>query len=198
MTHSARFFARAALIGALALAGGCGPRPADPARTSEASAIGGDFQLTDVDGRRVDQSLLQGRWSAVYFGYASCPDVCPTTLTNLGAAMAALGEKAARMRVVFITVDPERDTPARLKAYLASASFPRGIIGLTGEPADIAKVARAYRVYYRKVPDGATYSMDHTGVVYLMDPSGRFAGPLDPTRPPAEVAGQIARAMTTG
>ena len=180
------------LIGAAA----CGPKTPSPAQT--AAAIGGDFQLTNTAGRRVDQSLLRGKWSAVFFGYTYCPDVCPTTLTTLGQAMIKLGDKAARAQVVFITVDPARDTSAQLKTYLAGASFPKGVIGLTGSAADIAAVARAYRVYYKKVPDGATYSMDHTAVIYLMDPRGRFVAPVDPSQSPADVADQIAKAMTAG
>ena len=180
------------LIGAAA----CGPKASSPVPT--ASAVGGDFRLTDTAGRRVDQSLLRGKWSAVFFGYTYCPDVCPTTLTTLGQAMLKLGDKAARVQVVFITVDPARDTSAQLKTYLAGASFPRGVIGLTGSAAEIAAVARAYRVYYKKVPDGATYSMDHTAVIYLMDPRGRFVSPIDPAKSPADVADQIAGAMATG
>ena len=177
-------------------AAACGPRTPEPVEST--AAIGGNFQLTNTAGRRVDQGLLRGKWSAVFFGYAYCPDVCPTTLTTLGQAMTKLGDKAARTQVVFITIDPDRDTPAQLKTYLAGASFPKGVIGLTGSATDIATVARAYRVYYKKVPDGATYSMDHTAVIYLMDPRGRFVRPVDPSKSPADVADQIARAMTAG
>ena len=180
------------VIGAAA----CGPKIPAPAQS--AAAIGGDFHLTDTAGHRVDRGLLHGKWSAVFFGYTFCPDVCPTTLATLGQAMTALGEKAAGVQVVFITVDPARDTPAQLKLYLAGASFPKGVIGLTGNAAEIATVARAYRVYYKKVPDGATYSMDHTAVIYLMDPQGRFNSPIDPAKSPADVADQIARAMAAG
>ena len=174
----------------------CGPKT--PAPVQNTAGIGGEFQLTDTAGRRVDQGLLRGKWSTVFFGYTFCPDVCPTTLTTLGQAMTRLGDKAARAQVVFITVDPARDTPAQLKTYLASGSFPKGVIGLTGSATDIALVARVYRVYYKKVPDGATYSMDHTAVIYLMDPQGRFVSPVDPSKSPADVADQIAKAMAAG
>jgi protein SCO1/2 len=167
--------------------GGSGPAP---------SAVGGPFHLVDQSGAPVDQQLLQGKWSAVFFGYTYCPDVCPTTLAVLGQAVADLGPDARRFQVVFITVDPARDTPAALKAYLNSPTFPPGARGLTGSPDQIAAVARAYHVYYQKVPQGASYSMDHSAVIYLMDPQGRFVRPLDVGVAPAEVAHQVRAAMS--
>jgi protein SCO1 len=167
--------------------GGSGP---------EASAVGGPFRLVDQTGASVDQGLLRGRWSAVFFGYTYCPDVCPTTLAALGQAVADLGADARRFQVVFVTVDPERDTPAVLKAYLASPTFPPGARGLTGSPKQIAVVAAAYHVYYHKAPQGASYSMDHTAVVYLMDPQGRFVRPLDVAVAPPQIARQIRAAMS--
>ena len=171
----------------------CGPNTDVPG--ASAAQIGGRFALTDASGRRVDQGILTGKWSLVFFGYTYCPDVCPTTLTALGQAVIQLGDRADHLQLVFVTVDPQRDTPRQLQRYLASPSFPKGVIGLTGSPADIAAVARAYHVYSRKVPDGATYSMDHTAVVYLMDPQGRFVSPIDPSAAPTAVAGQIAKAI---
>lgn len=159
------------------------------------SAIGGPFHLVDQSGTPVDQGLLRGRWSAVFFGYTYCPDVCPTTLAALGQAVSDLGPDAGRFQVVFVTVDPERDTPAALKAYLASPTFPPDVRGLTGSPEQIAAVARAYHVYYQKVPQGSSYSMDHTAVVYLMDAQGRFVRPLDVGVAPPEIARQIRTAM---
>jgi protein SCO1/2 len=166
-------------------------RPHEPA----ASAIGGPFHLVDQQSHPVDQHVLAGKWSAVFFGYTFCPDVCPTTLTALGRASEGLGALAGRFQVVFITVDPERDTPRQMAMYLSSATFPKGSIGLTGTPAQIAQAAQAYHVFYQKHPEGGTYTMDHTAVVYLMDPKGRFVKPLDLTAPPADVARQIAEAM---
>ena len=165
-----------------------GPAPSD---------IGGQFHLTDQQGRPVDQRVLDGKWSAVFFGYTFCPDVCPTTLTALGRATDALGPQAQRFQVVFITVDPARDTPKQLSTYLSSNTFPKGAIGLTGTPAQIAQAANDYHVFYQKHPEGGTYTMDHTAIVYLMDPKGRFVKPLDLTAPPANVARQIAEAMQT-
>lgn len=160
-----------------------------------ASAIGGPFRLVDQNGNARDQRLLRGKWTALYFGYTFCPDVCPTTLTALGQAQKALGGAARKIQFVFVTVDPARDTPGQLKTYLSSPAFPAGTIGLTGSPAAIAQIAQAYHVYYRKVGTGPNYSMDHTSVVYLMRPDGRFAAPLDTTVPPPQIAAQITQAM---
>jgi len=172
----------------LALVFACAPKP-------QPSLIGGPFSLTDQNGARVDERILKGKWSAVFFGYTFCPDTCPTTLTALARAMDGLGPRARRLQVVFISVDPARDTPAQLKSYLSSPAFPKGAIGLTGSAAQVAAAARAWRVYYRKVGSGADYSMDHTAIVYLMDPQGRFSQPLDTAAPPAKLAGQLSRAM---
>jgi len=169
--------------------GGAGPAPAP-------SAVGGPFHLVDQSGAPVDERLLRGKWSAVFFGYTYCPDVCPTTLAALGQTVADLGPDARRFQVVFITVDPARDTPAALKAYLDSPTFPPGSRGLTGSPEQIAAVASAYHVYYQKVPQGASYSMDHSAVIYLMDPQGQFVRPLDVGVAPAEVARQVRAAMS--
>jgi protein SCO1/2 len=159
------------------------------------STVGGPFHLVDQSGAAVDEHSLRGKWSAVFFGYTYCPDVCPTTLAALGQAVADLGADAGRFQVVFITVDPDRDTPAALKAYLASPTFPAGARGLTGSPRQIAAVARAYHVFYQKVPQGSSYSMDHSAVVYLMDPRSRFVRPLDVGVAPPQIARQIRAAM---
>ena len=159
-----------------------------------ASDIGGAFHLTAQNGARVDQSLLGGKWTAVYFGYTFCPDVCPTTLAALAQAQAALGDKAKTFQVLFITVDPARDTPAQLRAYLSSPSFPKGAIGLTGSAAEIKAVTAAYHVYFSRQGQGADYTVDHTSIIYLMDPKGRFVSPVT-EGPPAVMAKQILAAM---
>ena len=185
-------FAFVAIFSGLAACGRA-DRPA-PA----ASDIGGPFQLVSDTGARVDERLLKGKWSVVYFGYTFCPDVCPTTLAQLGAAEQALGARARAFQVVFITVDPERDTSKALASYLASPSFPKGALGLTGSAAQIAAVARAYHVYYQKAPQGTSYTMDHSSVVYLMDPNGRFVRPLDVSVAPPLIVSQIRGAMAGG
>jgi protein SCO1/2 len=160
-------------------------------------AIGGDFQLVDTSGRAVDQRLLDGKWSAVFFGFTHCPDICPGTLQTLQAASEQLGTDAGKLQVVFVSVDPERDTPAALGSYLASFQFPGGVHGLTGSPAQVKQAADAYRVYYRKAGEGPDYSMDHSTTVYLMDPKGRFVRPLTGGLDAAAMAEQIRSAMKT-
>jgi protein SCO1/2 len=169
-----------------AVLAGCqkSPPPSPP------SDIGGPFHLIDQHGVARDAGLLKGKWSAVFFGYTFCPDTCPATMTALARAHDLLGPDAARFQVVFITVDPDRDTPAQMASWLSSASFPKGAIGLTGSPAQIAAAARAWKVWYRKAGSGPNYSMDHTSIVYLMDPDGRFSRPL-PMTAPADIARQI-------
>jgi protein SCO1/2 len=187
-----------AIAAALALGlGGCHPAPgAAGAASQQAHDPGGPFTLVDDTGRPVDQSLLKGKWSVVFFGYTFCPDFCPTTLTMLGRAMDQLGpDKVKQVQVVFITVDPDRDTPAQLKTYLSSKVFPRNAIGLTGSPAQIAQAAKEYYAVYQKDGTGPNYTVDHTTVIYLMDPEGRFVKPIPDGLPPDQVAGQIADAM---
>jgi protein SCO1/2 len=181
----------AGLIALATLLAGCGAGESGPAP----SDVGGPFRLVDQSGARVDDHILRGKWTAVFFGYTFCPDVCPTTLTTLAQAIDRLGPDAKRFQVVFITIDPERDTPAQLRTYLSSPAFPKGAIGLTGTPAQIASAARAYRVYYKRVGDGPNYSMDHTSIVYLMDPKGRFSRPIAFGAAPPDIARQITDAM---
>lgn len=169
----------------------CQPRE----QRASAPSVGGPFVLTDQNGARETQSLLRDKWTLVFFGYTFCPDVCPVTLSNLGAAIGKMGPEARSVRVVFITVDPDRDTPGQLKTYLSSPSFPSGVIGLTGTSAQIAAVAHAYHVYFRKAGTGPGYSVDHTSVVYLMNPQGQFDRPVDVGAPPDGVARQIETAM---
>jgi len=142
-----------------------------PSATGTA-AVGGPFQLTDQNGRAVDQTLLQGKWSLVFFGFTYCPEYCPSTLATLAKVQQTLGPQAPQ--IVFVTVDPERDTPGALKDYLSSEGFPQGVIGLTGTPDQVDRAAKAYRVVYEKVGEGETYTMNHSLHVYLMGPDGRF------------------------
>ena len=136
--------------------------------------IGGPFTLVDGDGKTVTDANFRGRYMLVYFGYTFCPDVCPTTLAEEAAALDKLPPaEAARIQPLFITVDPERDTPKVVKSY-AAAFYPR-MIGLTGSVAQISAVERAYKVYAAKASDGkGGYSMDHSSIIYLMGPDGRF------------------------
>jgi protein SCO1 len=141
------------------------------------AAIGGPFKLIDHNGREFTDRDLKGRPFLVFFGFTHCPDVCPTALFEVSEILRKLGPDADRTRALFITVDPERDTPVVIKDYLSS--FDPHMIGLTGDPAAIAAVAKAYRVYFKKVPlDQGGYTMDHTAIVYLMDKEGRFVAPF--------------------
>jgi protein SCO1/2 len=143
----------------------------------QVAAIGGPFSLTDQNGRTVTEQNLKGKPFLVFFGFTHCPDICPTTMFEISEIMKKLGPAGDRVGAVFITVDPERDTPAALKDYVSS--FDPRIVALTGTPEEIAAVAKAYRAIYRKVPlkDGG-YTMDHTAIVYLMGKDGRFITPF--------------------
>ena len=162
-----------------------------PGADRATAAVGGPFALTTQDGATVTQAALQGHPTLVFFGYTHCPDVCPTTLSSISAVMKALGpDKPDAPRALFVTVDPERDTPAVLKDYLDS--FDPRITGLTGTPDAIRKVEGEYKVYAKAVPDrDGTYSMDHTAMTYLMDKRGRFVGGFNLDRPPAEAAAEL-------
>ena len=147
------------------------------------SEFGGSFSLTDQYGMRRTDMDFRGKYMLIFFGYTYCPDVCPTTLAVEAEALDKLGSRASRIVPIFVTVDPKRDTPDKLKSYLAAFDArPPGtrpnFVGLTGTDEEIAKAAQAYRVYYRAHIDGraqnADYSIDHTGDVYLMGPEGKF------------------------
>ena len=149
--------------------------------TVQAAPIGGPFRLTDENGSSFSDQDLKGKPFLVFFGFTHCPDVCPTTLFELSEVMRRLGKDADRTAVLFISVDPERDTPEAMKDYLSS--FDPHLRALTGDEATLAAVAKAYRVYYKKVPlEGGDYTMDHTAIVYLMDKQGRFVSPFNMRR----------------
>jgi protein SCO1 len=157
----------------------------------QTAAIGGPFRLTDQNGGMVTEQDVKGGPFLVFFGFTHCPEVCPTTLFEVSEILRKLGPDAARVRVLFITVDPERDTPAALKDYLSS--FDPHMLGLTGDPAAIAAVAKAYRAYYKKVPLEQGYTMDHTAIVYLMDKDGRFVAPFSLKRTTEAAAADLRR-----
>ena len=145
--------------------------------------IGGPFTLTDHTGRLRSDSEFRGRLMIVYFGYTFCPDVCPTDLQAITIALNALGPLARQVQPIFITIDPERDTSV-LAEYISA--FHPSLIGLTGSPAEVRKVANAYKAFYTKVSDERTgeYSIDHSGVIYLMGRNGEYLGFMPPqTRP---------------
>jgi len=155
-----------------------------------ASAIGGPFKLIDQNGNTITDADIKGRPFLVFFGYTHCPDVCPTTLFDVSEVMRALGKDADLTGALFITVDPERDTPAVIKDYLSS--FDPHLRGATGDRAAVDSVEKAYRVYAKKVPtEGGDYTMDHTALVYLMDKQGRFVAPFSLKRRPEDAAAYL-------
>jgi protein SCO1/2 len=152
--------------------------PQNPRPSQAPVAIGGPFRLTTHEGRTLTNEDLKGRPFAVFFGFTHCPEVCPTTLFDISELLKDLGPEADRLRVLFISVDPEQDTPELLATYLQS--FDPRITGLTGSEAEIAAAAKAYRAFYRKVPtEGGSYTMEHTATVYLMGSRGEFVSTLD-------------------
>lgn len=182
-----------ALLAVLLAACGAGKAEEPPLAGSR---IGGPFTLVDQNGRTVTDKAYAGKYRIVYFGFANCPDVCPTDLATIGGAMRRLEKSdpalAARVQPIFISVDPERDTPARLKEY-AAAFHPR-IATLTGTPQQIADAAKAYAVYYTKVPaDNGEYQVDHYRVVFLMDPDGKPIAMLPHEKGADAVADEIER-----
>ncbi|MCJ9706017.1 MULTISPECIES: SCO family protein [unclassified Bradyrhizobium] len=159
-------------------------------KVAQPAAIGGPFQLTDQNGKAVTDKNLKGKPTLIFFGYTHCPDVCPTSLFEISEVLRAMGKDADKVNAVFISVDPERDTPATMKEYLSS--FDPHLEGLSGDPAETAKVITSYRVYAKKVPtkDG-DYTMDHTALIYLMDRDGRFVSPFNLKRTPEEAAADL-------
>jgi protein SCO1 len=166
---------------AIALAGALGwmrfAAPPPPPGNLAGASLGGPFSLTDQNGKSVREADFAGRYRLIYFGYGFCPDVCPTDLALVGRGLAAFEAKdpalAATVAPIFITIDPQRDTPAALKLFVA-AFHPR-LVGLTGTPAQIAAVTKAYGVYAKRMDTGdpQNYLMDHSAMVYLFGPQGR-------------------------
>ena len=161
-------------------------------KVAQPASIGGPFQLTDQNGKAVTEASLKGKPTLIFFGYTHCPDVCPTSLFEMSEVLRAMGKDADKVNAVFISVDPERDTPATMKDYLSS--FDPHLEGLSGDPAETAKVLTAYRVYAKKVPtkDG-DYTMDHTALIYLMDRDGKFVAPFNLNRKAEEAATDLKR-----
>lgn len=164
-------------------------------QSSGKAAIGGDFTLVDDDGGTFTQADLQGRPSLIYFGYTFCPDVCPFSLQAMRAALDKLPAKQRKkVRTVFITVDPARDTVAEMHQYVQSDAFPAGLIGLTGTPEQVKTAEDAYKIYSAKVTDdgsSAQYLVDHTSLIFLMDENGEFVTAFTHSEPPETIAQRI-------
>ena len=154
--------------------------------------IGGAFTLTDNTGKRVTDQDFRGKYTLVFFGFTSCPDICPAGLQLIAGALEKLGTKAQRITPIFISVDPQRDTPEKLAAYVKN--FDPRLVGLTGTPEEIAAVAKAYKVYYAKVPSKERpddYTMDHTSIIYVMDPKGEFVTHFTPSTSVDDMAAKL-------
>jgi protein SCO1 len=164
--------------------------------TGETVSLGGPFSLTDQNRMLRTEKDFRGKYTLVFFGYTYCPDVCPATLAIMATALDKMGSRGDRIVPIFITVDPKRDTPDKIKSYLSS--FGSRFVGLTGEPDAIANVAKEYRVYYREHPgeNGGAYTVDHSGVVYLMDPNGKFIANYSLDTSPDMLAADLLKRMS--
>jgi protein SCO1/2 len=175
-------------FGAILVVTGRAPSPIGQAVAS----VGGPFHLEDQNGKPFSDQDMKGRPFLVFFGFTHCPDICPTTLFDISQVLHQLGPDADRTGALFITVDPERDTPAVLKDYLSN--FDPHLRGLTGDQAAVNAATKAYRVYAKKVPlENGDYTMDHTAIVYLMDKDGHFVAPFSMKRTPEAAATDLRR-----
>jgi protein SCO1/2 len=166
------------------------PSPMPP----NTAKIGGSFALTSQDGNPVTDKDFAGKYLLVYFGYTQCPDMCPTGLKSISIAMDRLSpEGQGRVQPLFITVDPARDNPARLKQY--DSTFNAKIIGLTGAPDQIAAVAKEYQAYYQKGEGEDDYEIEHTTLIYLMNPAGQLVSTFDEETDPALIIAALQKDM---
>ncbi len=163
----------------------------DAPRTATLPPLGGPFKLTDQDGRVVTDADFRGKWVLLYFGYTHCPDACPTAFNTIAEALDQLGSRREKIQPLFITLDPERDTPAVLKEF--TGAFQAGIVGLTGSPAQVAALAKQYRIDYKKhpVPENNDYSIDHTSIIFLISPQGQPLSLFSHETPPDRMARRI-------
>ena len=184
-------FALGGLIALLAIPGA--RKLVVPSQLSVGQAlVGGSFSLVDQTGKRVTDKDFRGRYMLVLFGFTYCPDICPSGLQVMSAALDQLGPKADRVVPIFISVDHERDTPKQMAQYVAS--FNKRLVGLSGTAEEIATAAKAYRVYYKKVEDPkstAGFTYDHSALIYLMDPKGKYLAHFSHTAGPDAIAARL-------
>lgn len=165
-----------------------------PGEKTRPSNVGGAFQLIDQNGKTVTDADFRGKPFLVFFGFTHCPDICPTTLFEISEVFNRLGADAEKISALFVTVDPERDTPEKLKLYLSS--FHPRIVALGGTPEQVEAVKKAYFVFAKKVPlPGGGYTMDHTAIVYLMDKQGKFIAPFNLKRDADAAAADLKRRL---
>ena len=166
--------------------------------SSGVALVGGPFSLVDQDGKRVTEKDFLGKYMLVFFGYTYCPDACPTELQVMTAALDQLGSESGRIQPIFVSIDPARDTPQVLKAYVANLG-PR-LMGLTGTVEEVAAMAKAYRVYYAKAANSGSatdYLMDHSSIIYLMGPDGRYVTHMTYTTDAAKLAAELKETLRT-
>jgi protein SCO1/2 len=166
--------------------------PSINVRSVGQALVGGPFTLTDHTGKRVTDQDFRGKFVLMFFGFTNCPDVCPTALQVMAAALDKLGPNAERITPVLVSVDPEHDTPSVLAAYVAS--FHPRLVGLTGSQSEIDAIAKAYRVYVKKVPDPkstAGYTMDHSSIIYVLGPDGSYRMHFTHATSPDVMAGRL-------
>jgi protein SCO1/2 len=155
------------------------------------------FALADADGTAVSERSYRGKWLAIYFGYTSCPDICPTTMMDIAGALKGLGQRASDVVGIFVTVDPQRDTPGLLREYLES--FDPQLVGLTGTQAEISAAAKSFHVFYeRNDADDGNYSYDHSTFIYLVDPNGKLAKTITDAGGSKGIADELLALMTAG
>jgi protein SCO1/2 len=165
-----------------------------PAERTRPSAVGGPFALVNQDGKTVTDADFRGKPLLVFFGFTHCPDICPTTLFEVSEIFNRLRKDAEKVSAIFVTVDPERDTPEKLKLYLSS--FHPRLSALSGSDAQIEAIKKAYFVYAKRIPlEGGGYTMDHTSVVYLMDKEGKFIAPFNLKRDADAAAADLRRRL---
>jgi cytochrome oxidase Cu insertion factor (SCO1/SenC/PrrC family) len=185
----------AAGLAAYLILGLDGTSSVGPTTTSGRALIGGSFELVDQNGKTRTDAEFRGKYMLVYFGYTQCPDICPTGLQAMAESLDALGKDAEKIQPIFITVDPARDTPKVMKDYVAN--FHPRLLGLTGSAAQVAKAAKAYRVYYARVGKAGDedYTMDHSSFTYLMGPDGKYLTHFSHGTPPEKVAERIRKLL---
>ncbi len=167
-------------------------------RDISAPDIGGPFTLVDQTGRQVTDKTYDGSYRLIYFGYTFCPDACPTELQVMAGAIDDMGKDGDKVQPIFVTVDPARDTVKQLAGYVPS--FHKRLVGLTGTPEQIARIAKEYKVYYAKAdgPDAKTYLMNHSSFVYLLDPAGKFLTVFPSDMDSEKMASEIEKYMKRG
>ena len=194
MSRSARILVLLAAFVAGAFVLTAGVMLLAPRDVTQPSSVGGPFQLIDQDGKTVTEADFQGKPLLVFFGFTHCPDICPTTLFEVSEIFNRLGNDAEKVNAIFVTVDPERDTPEKLKLYLSS--FHPRISALSGSNAQIEAIKKVYFVYAKRVPlEGGGYTMDHTSIVYLMDKQGKFIAPFNLKRDADAAAADLRRRL---